>query len=320
LLAAQEALADFLNRGLERPSVSEPLARQTWQARARVLGPDHRDTLDSLDTYGLAVLKSGRVDEAIVLQRNCLAARRRVLGARHPDTMLSLTNLASALLATGEWTEAIPLFREGLDAIRDTGPETEFALNSSSLAGVLHVTGDLAGAEKVLQEAVERAARRLGPEDLLTYRLRGLQARVWIDQGRLEQAVSLSREVLARRRQTMPPGHVAIGATLMDLGHGLALQGRFDEAVAALQEVLKIFAQSPPPQSYYVAWTECWLGASFTGLRRYSEAELQLVAAEQKLRSSTAAPRRYHGQCVLQLIKLYEAWGKPEQAAHWRKR
>ena len=34
-LAAQEALADFLNRGPEQVAESVPLARQTWQAGTR---------------------------------------------------------------------------------------------------------------------------------------------------------------------------------------------------------------------------------------------------------------------------------------------
>ncbi len=318
-LAAQEALADFLSRGLERPAESVPLARQTWQARIRVLGPDHRDTLDSLDTYGTAVMKAGRPDEAIALQRTCLAARRRVLGPQHLDTLTSMGNLANALVTRGEWTEAIPLFREQLHAYRKTAFETEIALGASSLAGVLHVTGDLLEADRVLQEAVERAALRLGSEDLQTDRLRALQMRVWIEQGRLEQAVSIGRDVLVRRRRAMPAGHVAIGATLMDLGHGLARQGRFDEAETALDEALKLFAKTTTSQPHYVAWTECWLGASRAGLHRYSDAEPHLLAAEVALRTSTSAPHRYHRQAVEQLTKLYEAWNQPDQAARWRK-
>jgi hypothetical protein len=52
-LAAQEALADFLNRGLVRHAEALPLALQIWQARARILGPEHRDTLDSLDASAM---------------------------------------------------------------------------------------------------------------------------------------------------------------------------------------------------------------------------------------------------------------------------
>jgi tRNA A-37 threonylcarbamoyl transferase component Bud32 len=93
-LGAQEALADFLNRGPTRPAEAEPLARQTWQARARILGPNHRDTLDSMDTYAVALQYLGRTEEAIAVFQDCLGARRRVLGPDHEDTLTSMNNLA----------------------------------------------------------------------------------------------------------------------------------------------------------------------------------------------------------------------------------
>src|SRR5262249_39811100 len=40
-LVTQAHLADFLNLGPGRFTKAEPLARQTWEARARVLGPEH---------------------------------------------------------------------------------------------------------------------------------------------------------------------------------------------------------------------------------------------------------------------------------------
>jgi hypothetical protein len=101
-LVAEEALADFLYRGLGRFAEGMPLARQNWQARARVLGLEHRDTLESLHVYAMALAGSGRVDEAIPLIRECLAAQRRVLGATHNHTLISMNNLAHALARRGE--------------------------------------------------------------------------------------------------------------------------------------------------------------------------------------------------------------------------
>ena len=63
-LAAQEHLADFMNRGLHRPDLAEPLSYQTWQAPRRVLGPEDPDTLDSLDTNGAALANLHKLKEA----------------------------------------------------------------------------------------------------------------------------------------------------------------------------------------------------------------------------------------------------------------
>jgi hypothetical protein len=67
------------------------------------------------------------------------------------------------------------------------------------------------------------------------------------------------------------------------------------------------------------AWSECWYGASLAGQRRYAEAERHLLDAEKGLREARSTPRRYYRQAVERLVKLYEAWGKPDEAARWRK-
>jgi tetratricopeptide (TPR) repeat protein/tRNA A-37 threonylcarbamoyl transferase component Bud32 len=319
-LAAQEALADFLNRGPGRFAEAEPLARQTWRARARVLGPDHRDTLDSLDTYASALSGAGRVDESITLSRECLAARRRVLGAGHPDTLSSMNNLAYFLTNHGRWAEAIPLAREVLASYGDRGPETDYAASATNLASALYLNGDLEEADRMLGQAVDRATRRLGAEDLRTASLRGWRVRVWIELGRVGPAVDLGRDVLAAKRRRYPAGHPSIGYSLADLGWGLVLMGRSAEAEPLLAESRALFAQAPPPMEHYPAWAECWQGAALAGLRRYEEAEPHLLAAEEKLGEVSTALRWHRRAALEQLVKLYEAWDKPELAERWRKK
>jgi tetratricopeptide (TPR) repeat protein/tRNA A-37 threonylcarbamoyl transferase component Bud32 len=317
-LAAQEALADLRLRGSARFAETEPLARSTWQARARVLGSEHPDTLDSLDTYAGALGGLGRVAEAIPLFRECLEARRRLLGAKHPDTLTSMNNLAHVLVNNGEWAQAIPLIRGVLDVYRERGPETENAASTTNLAAALYMNGDLEEADRMLRQAVDRATVRIGAEDLRTAALRGWQVRVWIDQGRWESAVTLGRDVLAVKRRVYPADHPSVGYSLADLGRGLVSLGRFAEAEPLLAESRAIFTKAPPPMKYFPAWAECWHGASMVGLRRYAEAEPLLLAAERKLRGSPLATRRHHREAEEQLIRLYENWDKPEQAAKWR--
>ncbi len=318
-LAAQEALADFLNRGAGRYAEAVPLALETWQRRVRVLGPEHRDTLDSMDTYASSLESTSRHDEAITLLRQCLAARRRTLGPSHPDTLTSTNNLAHTLAIHGEFPEAIALFREAVKARREGGTETELAISCANLATYLCAVGELQEADHLLRESLERATTRLSPDHQYTDLLRWHQIRVWLDQGRVEQAVALARTAIVTRRRIYPAGHPMVAAALMDLGRGLALMKQFDDADGALSESLAIFAKTPQVMSpHYAAWTECWFGTSLAGRRRYAEAEPHLLAAEKGLRETRTTPRRYYHQAVEQLAKLYEAWGKPDQAERWR--
>jgi tetratricopeptide (TPR) repeat protein len=317
-LGAQNWLANYLNFAAGRYSESVPLAHETWQKMVRVLGQEHRDTLDALDTYTSALLLSGRADEAVALIRDCLSARHRVLGPRHGDTLISMNNLAWALMRRGDWPEAIPPLREVLEVRGETGAEWEYATTASNLASCLYMKGDLEDADRLLQRALHRAVQRLGRDNQRTDWLRTVQVEVWMDSGRLEQAATVAHAVVAARRRLYPAGHERVGQALMDQGRSLVLLGKFAEAEVPLVESLAILAKSPPFLPHYAAWAECWYGASLAGQRRYAEAEPHLLAAEKGLRQARTTPRRHYRQAVEQLVKFYEAWRKPDQAARWR--
>jgi serine/threonine protein kinase/tetratricopeptide (TPR) repeat protein len=316
-LAAQEALADFLNRGPARPAEAVPLALQTWQGRTRILGPEHRDTLDSLNTYAGCLQTAGQGEQAIPLLRECLAARLRTLGPRHEDTLVSMNNLAVVLMRYGDYSEAIPLLREAVEARRPAGPETKLALSASNLGLCLITVGQLDEADRLLRESLKRADERL-EDHQETDRLRWFQIRVWLEQGQVDRAVALGRQAIDLRRRIYPAGHWMIAPALMDLGRGLVLQNRFDEAEVKLCESLSIFARTQSFFPHYPAWSECWYGASLVGQRRYAEAKPHLLAAEKGLREARTTPRGHYRQAVEQLVKLYEAWCKPDEATRWR--
>jgi serine/threonine-protein kinase len=316
-LAAQDLFTEFLNLGPQRPAEAEPLARQTWEARGRVLGPEDPDTIDSLDTYATSLYLSGRVPEAITRFRECLSARRRVLGSDHPDTATSMNNLGAVLYEQGQWAEAIPLLREGLDVHSRQRQGKEYGITVYNLATALYLKGDLKEADRLLQENRDRSAKQFGADHTLTNRTRGLLVRVWTDQGRVQDAVSLGREVVASWRRTSP-NHARTGNTLLDLGRGLVSLGLHSEAERTLAEARRIYAQAPPHPRDFIAWAECWHGASLAGLRRFDEAEPLLVDAERKLREAPGTPRRHYLQAVEQVVKFYEAWGKPEKAREWK--
>jgi tetratricopeptide (TPR) repeat protein len=319
-LAAQEALADFLNLGPGKYDEAEPLARATWEARARVLGPRNPDTLDSLDTYGSALRGEGRIAEAITHFRECLNARREVLEPDALDTMISTNNLAAVLLTQGEkeWAEAISLLSQLLEQHDKAGRHMEYGGVASNLAFALYLKGDLKEADDLLEQAIARFALQFDPNHPNTFRLRGGQVRVWVDRGRLEKAASVGRQVLDFRRETYPAPNYLVGNAGLDLGRALVLLGRYKEAEPVLGESLEIYAKAPPDSPYYVPWTKCWHGASLAGLGRYKDAESQLIDAERQLREMPGVPRRHARQAVEQLVKLYEAWGKPEELAKWQ--
>src|SRR6185437_3588250 len=108
-------------------AVGEPLAEDL----ARVLGPDHPDTLNSRNSLAAAYLAAGRVAEAIPLFEQILAVRQRTLGPGDSETLTSQNNLASAYKDAGRTAEAIRLYELNLE-IRERllGPDHPSTLNS----------------------------------------------------------------------------------------------------------------------------------------------------------------------------------------------
>jgi tetratricopeptide (TPR) repeat protein len=327
-LTAQEALADLLCYGLRRYAEAEQLSRRIWEARRRLLSPDDPDTLESLDTYASALGNQNRLAEAEALSKQCWEARTRVLGKERERTLISQNNLCVLLMRQGRWREAEPLLRECLEIRRrvagsqreqlpHSDPQIEAFAVMNNLAHTLFLLGQFEEAEKLLQEALPVVIRSHGEKHPASLHLRHMLARVLVDKGRPDQAEPFAREALALRREVLEPGHENIGRSLVVLGRLLVETDRAAEAEPLLREAEKLFRERYPARQDLRGEAECRLGACLAAFGRYQEAEPLLLAGWEKVERVTEMPARQKEQILASLAKLYEAWGKKDQAAAW---
>ncbi|KAF2822311.1 hypothetical protein CC86DRAFT_301169, partial [Ophiobolus disseminans] len=82
------------------------LATEAWKARKKMLGDEHKDTIQSIAIVADAYSLGGRWDEAETLRRQVMETRKKKLGADHPDTLTSMANLASTYWNQGRWDAA----------------------------------------------------------------------------------------------------------------------------------------------------------------------------------------------------------------------
>ncbi len=262
----------------------------------------------------------------MVLYVQCLEARRRVLGPTDSDTLVSMNGIGVLLNEAGVWHESIPMFKEVLRLHNEelkAHPVSKYgaslpAVVSANLAVALYMSGDQASAERLVAEQEPISAKLFGKDNPFTDQFRSVSVRLLCEQNRLEEAIVKGREVLARRRKIYAPEHPLTGNALLDLGRALTLQGEFVEGEQMESQALAIYKKSPSQSEYYPAWAEQWRGAALTGLSRWSEAEAMLVSAEQKLRTVPMTPPRHYRESLKSLVKLYEAWNKPAEAAKWQ--
>jgi tetratricopeptide (TPR) repeat protein len=76
---------------------AEPLHRQALEARRGLLGNDHHDTLNYINSFAEILEAQEKLTEAESLYRQALEARRRLFGDDHPDTIVLINNLGSLL-------------------------------------------------------------------------------------------------------------------------------------------------------------------------------------------------------------------------------
>ncbi len=106
---------------------------------------------------------------------------------------------------------------------------------------------------------------------------------------------------------------------MASLGKVLSSQGLHEEAEALLRVCLKYREGALPGGSWYTFDARSLLGASLAGQGRYAEAEPLLVHGYEGMRPP--GDKTFHKRDALErVVALYEAWGKPEEAASWRRK
>ncbi|CUS15720.1 unnamed protein product, partial [Tuber aestivum] len=73
---------------------SEAVHRRVLEGSEKILGPDHPDTLTSVNNLATVLKTQGKYDESEVMHRHALEGREKILGPDHPKTQLSANNLA----------------------------------------------------------------------------------------------------------------------------------------------------------------------------------------------------------------------------------
>jgi tetratricopeptide (TPR) repeat protein len=81
---------------------------------AAALGPDHPDTLKSMNNLASSYAATGQNDRALKRFEEALALRRAKLGTEHPGTLECLEGPAECLANTGQFDRAEAILDEAI--------------------------------------------------------------------------------------------------------------------------------------------------------------------------------------------------------------
>ncbi len=226
-LLAMSSLGLILSK-LDRVDEAEAILRAAWQR-----GATSDETISDNICQNLAVVldKQGQNNEALHMFQGLFDRIRKRFGANHEATFLAQSNVGSLLVELGLNDEALPLLVDCLkrsrDILGDDHPKTIAAMsNLGALYGNMGRMESLA----LLQEAVERSERVLGPTHLSTLRRRQQLIRSSLREGKFNATVLQAREFLSLCVQELGQAHSESLAALEILVTALALGGDTDAA------------------------------------------------------------------------------------------
>jgi serine/threonine protein kinase/tetratricopeptide (TPR) repeat protein len=296
--------------------------KETLKLCTAKLGPDHPNTLHIRNNLAECYCTAGRYTEAIEMHEETLKLREAKLGPDHPLALQSRNNLAGAYWQVGRLDRSIPLFEETLrQKTSKPGPDHPETLITEANLGVNYRDANrVEEGAHLMEDALRRAGGRPDVLAALVW-VRSELAAAYQALGRWDRAGPLLGDLLSRQRKTVPPDSPALAASLATLGMCLLRQEKWSEAESVLRECLAIrAAKLPDDWSRFNSMSQ--LGGSLLGQGRYAEAEPLIVQGYEGLKAREAqipAPGKTRlPEAAEQVVRLYEAWGKPEQAAVWK--
>ena len=305
-------------RGLGRTAEAIPIHEEALRMLRIKLGVDHPTTLKALNNLAGDHFIALDYGKAAPLFEQALELRKAKLGPGHPDVIKALINLATSYRDAGQTDRAVPLYREAIAvAEKSLGRariETQTAV--AQLGAALVRQGKYDDALPLLDEA-HRSSRKLTS-------LR------WVSPILLDEYVQLKRkkdvlalvpELVADVRGSMPKDSPDLAARLSECSFALILMGESASAEPYLRELLAI-REKAEPDKWTTFNTHSLLGDSLLAQKKFAEAEPFLLRGYEGLtQREKSIPPQFAvriTQALDRLVALYNAWGRPADAARWK--
>ena len=300
--------------GLPRTAI--PLEEKVRDYYRATLGPEHPETLKTMNNLTSSYASAGRRDEATKLQEEVLLLDRKVLGSEHPQTLTTMNNLAYSYANAGRRDEALKLQEEVLTLRRKvSGPEHPDTLPvMNNLAVYYDNAGRLNEALKLREQVLTLSRKVKGPEHPETLSAMEGLANSYADAGRWDEAIKVQEEVLMLRRKALGPQHPDTLSVMDSLANSYGNAGRRDEALKLHEEVLSLDRKVLGPEHPQTLNVMNNLAYSYADAGRRDEA-IKLQEEVLTLRRKVLGPE--HHDTLWTMINLagsYRGAGRADEA------
>jgi Tetratricopeptide repeat len=242
------------------------LQRRVLDARARALGPEHRDTLTARHELAYWTGEAGNAAAARELLAGLLPVRERILGKDHPDTLTTRANLARLTGEAGDPAAARDQYTGLLPILaRILGPEHQETLVArANLALWTAEAGDAAAARGQYAALLPIQEQALGPEHPHTLDTRAKLAGSSGTAGDADAARDQLAALLPIRERVLGPEHPDTLDTRGALVYWTGLAGDAPAALDLFAALLPIEERVQGPEHPHTLATRanlaCYIG------------------------------------------------------------
>jgi tetratricopeptide (TPR) repeat protein len=298
--------------------------KENLKTQEDTLGPDHPDTLASRNNLADTYHDNRQLAETIRLHEENLKLSQAKLGARHHHTLVERNNLATAYFDAGRPAQGIRLLVETLEiqetTLGEDHPETLKTM--INLGRVYRRTERLMDAVSLLEKTLERCRKRVDGFPAELGWLPGALAETCEIAGQFAKAEAIYRDLAVRAREQFGPDDPHTAGPMAGIGSNLLRQHKYSDAEPLLRDCLKVFA-AKLPDSLATSVVRSLLGEAFLGQKKYAEAEPLLRQGYEGMKAleATIPPQGKIRltEALERLVRLYEATGKKDEAAKYRK-
>ena len=274
MLSSLQWLADA-HRDLGHYDAALPLFKRCLEARERLLGPEHPDTLTTVGNLGGLYRRKGDYGQAEIYYKSCLEASERLWGPEHPSTLTTIGSLAGLFQDKGDYEQAEAYYTRCLEAReRLLGPEHPSTLTTVGNLGLLYSDkGDYEQAEAYYMRDLEASEWLLGPEHPKTLTTVGNLASLFPDKGDYEQAEAYYTRCLEASERLLGPEHPSTLTSVNNLAGLYQLKGDYGQAETYYKRCLEARERLLGPEHPSTLTTVGNLGLLYSDKGDYEQAE-----------------------------------------------
>jgi tetratricopeptide (TPR) repeat protein len=214
------------------------MSEEALRSRSKLLGPEHKDTVWSMQALGLACANLGQWAKAESVLAEALDRAKRVWGENHEDTLQAMGDLAVTYSSNGKLVDAEKMQTRFLHKMRENYGENHPGTLAATryLAITVSKRGRHNEAEALASRALRIAMELYPARHPKVLSVLHAQAMTYHESGKYEEARRLFSEILPPSSELLGNDHPDTLATMHCLARTLYRLGRRKSALDLLRD------------------------------------------------------------------------------------